>query len=44
MLAMSIRVDLAVFGGIADEDGWRARLADAPAMPQGIYSTKLDVS
>lgn len=42
MLAVSIRVDLAVLGELLMKmDG--AHATATPAMPQGIYSTKLDV-
>jgi AraC-like DNA-binding protein len=42
MLAVSIRVDLAVLGELLMKmDG--AHASAPPAMPQGIYSTKLDV-
>jgi len=42
MLAVSIRVDLAVLGELLMKmDG--ARSSPTPAMPQGFYSTKLDV-
>jgi AraC-like DNA-binding protein len=42
MLAVSIRMDLAVLGELLMKmDG--AHVSAAPAMPQGIYSTELDV-